>query len=309
MKKILLLILMAPLLVQAQYFSGEITYEIKIIPKSDTSNLDAIMSMKHGTTASYIITSKRYKSVYFKEGKYSYSYTYDDETKRMFDDYADRPYVTYRDSRRSETEYYGSTILKDSTLNILGHNCFMVVSEADFGTSKTYYADGIKVNYADFEGHKVGNWYDKLKEVDGSLKLKTITEYETHFDIQEAVKIESRKIKSKEFDLPDKPVAASFTALDKQVEMKQPTQDQILCYQQKVGAVSNPNGEKFTSYVSFLLQKDGQVKFVEPFEEDDSGLYKVAVDVVENCGFQFEPGMIQGEHVDSQVFFPVVFLK
>lgn len=309
MKKLLILTLIIPIFGHAQYFSGEIIYEMKIIPKSDTVNIKEIMDLKHGTTASYIITSKHYKSTYFKDGKYNYSYTYDDETKRMFDDYSDKPYVTFRDSRKANFEYFGSQILKDSTAMILGYDCYMVVTESEYGTSKTYYSDGIKVNYADFEGHKVGNWYNKLKEVDGAMTLKTVTEHESYFEVQEAIKIDKRKVKIKEFQLPEKPVAASFTALDKQIEMQQPSQEQIQCYQQKVGAVSNQGGEKVTSYVSFLLQKGGEIKFVEPYEEDKDGLYKVAVDVIESCGFQFSPGMIAGEPVDSQVYFPVEFQR
>ncbi|WP_281541581.1 hypothetical protein [Maribacter aestuarii] len=309
MKKLLILTIVIPFFGHTQYFSGEITYEIKIIPKSDTVNLKKVVEMKHGTTASYLITARHYKSTYFKDGKYNYSYTYDDETKRMYDDYWDKPYVTFRDSRKGNFEYSGSKILKDSTAIILGHDCYLVVTESEYGTSKTYYSDEIKVDYTDFEGHKVGNWYNKLKEVNGAITLKTITEHESYFEIQEAIKIYQRKVKNKEFELPKKPIAASYTALDKQIEMQQVSQEQIQCYQLKVGAVSNQEGEKVTSYVSFLLQNDGEIRFVEPYEEDKDELYKVAIDIINSCGFKFIPGMIAGEPVDSQVYFPVEFLR
>lgn len=309
MKKLLILILVIPIFAHAQYFSGEITYEIKIIPKTGTINLEEIIALKDGTIASYLIKSKHYKSTYFKDGKYSYSYTYDDETKRMFDDYSDKSYITFRDSRKANFEYYSSEIFKDSIETILGYDCYMVLTESEYGTSKTYYSNDIKVNYSDFEGHNVGNWNNKLKEVDGAITLKTVTEHEAYFEIQEAIKIDERKVLINEFDLPKKPIAASFTALDTQVEMKQPSQEQIQCYQQKVRAVSNQSGEKITSYVSFLLLKNGEIKFVEPYQEDLNSFYKVAVDIIKNCGFQFNPGMIAAEPVDSQVYFPVEFLK
>lgn len=309
MKKLLLAIFFIPLFVQAQYFSGEITYEIKIIPKSDTVDLKEVTDQQKGTTAKYLITAKRYKSSYFKDGEYTYSYTYDDETKRMYDDYADKPYLTFRDSGISNGEYSKSMIFKDSTTKVLGHMCYMVVSESEYGKSKTYYSDDIKVDYDDFEGHKVGNWYNKLKEVDGAISLKTITEHDTYFEIREAINIDERKVKKKEFKLPEKEVAASSTALDNQIEMKQPSQDQIRCYQQKVGSVSKMGGEKYICYISFILKKDGDIRFIEAYEEDDNGFYKVALDVVENCGFEFKPGKIAGKSVDSQVYFPIEFLK
>lgn len=308
-KALLLFTLSLPILVNAQFFSGEVTYATKIVPKSDSVNLDKIMELKHGTTASYVITSKHYKSTYYKDDQYSYSYTYDDETKRMYDDHADQPYVTYRDSRKSNVEYSVPQIFKDSIETILGYECYLVTSDSDYEKSKTYYSDKLRVDYSDFEGHQVGNWYNRLKEVDGAITLKSVTELETHYEIQEAVKIEERKVKMKEFELPKKPIAASFTALDKRAELRPPSDEQIHCYKYKVGSVSKENGEKFTSYVSFLLQKNGEIKFIEPYEKDADGFYKIAVDIIENCGFQFSPGKIDGESVDSQFYFPVEFRK
>ncbi|PTB94072.1 hypothetical protein C9994_12405 [Marivirga lumbricoides] len=309
MKKLLTLILILPCIGYAQYFSGEITYEVKIKPKSDTLDLKEIIEQNHGTTTSYIITAHNYKSTYYKDKKYSYSYSYDDKTQRMYDDHTDKPYITFRDSRKSNFEYYGSQIFKDSTAAILGHDCYMVMSESEYGVAKTYYSDDIKVDYANFEGHKVGNWYNKLKEVDGAIPLRTVTEFDLYFEIREAIKIEERKVKPKEFKLPQKPLAASFTALDKQIEMQPPSQQQIQCYQQKVNSVSVQRGEKTTILVSFLLEKNGKIKFIKPLEEDAEGLHKIAVDIVTNCGFQYTPGIIAEEPVDSEAYFPVVFFR
>ena len=61
--------------------------------------------------------------------------------------------------------------------------------------------------------------------------------------------------------------------------------------------------------MSFLLQKDGTIGYIEPYEKDDSGFYLVAFDIIQKCGFQFQPGVINGQQVDSQVYFPVEFIK
>lgn len=309
MKKTLLLLMLVPVISYAQYFSGEITYQIEIVPKSDTIDLKDIMEMKHGTKAKYVITSKKYKSTYFKNNEYKYSYTYDDKTKRMYDDYSEKPYVTFRDSQKENYKYFGSNIYKDSTITVLGHDCYMVLTKSEYGTSRTYYSDDIRVNYSDFEGHLVGNWYSKLKEVNGAITLKTITERETHFEIQEAIKIIERNVNDSDFELPDKPVAAAFTALDSRVELVQPTPEQLQCYQEKVIKASSKEGKKYICYMSFLLRKDGTIGYIEPYKKDDSGFHLVASDIIQNCGFQFQPGIINGQPVDSQVFFPVEFLK
>lgn len=309
MKKLVLLLIIFPVICYPQYFSGEITYQIEILPKSDTVDVKEIIDMKHGTQAKYVITSKKYKSTYFKNNEYNYSYTYDDKTKRMYDDYRDKPYVTFRDSQKGNFEYFGSNVYKDSIINVLGRDCYMVVTKSEYGTSRTYYSDDIRVNYSDFEGHQVGNWYNKLKEVNGAITLKTITEHDTYFEIQEAVKIMERNVDDNDFELPNKPVAAAFSALDSRVEMIQPTPEQIQCYQEKVSKASSKDGEKYICYMSFLLQKDGTIGYIEPYEKDDSGFYLVASDIIQNCGFQFQPGIINGQQVDSQVYFPVEFIK
>ncbi|GLU44846.1 hypothetical protein [Allomuricauda sp. NBRC 101325] len=309
MKNLIMLLILFPIAVNSQYFSGEITYEINILPKADTIDIKEIIDLKHGTKAKYLIKSKKYKSIYFKNNKYNYSYTYEDDTKRMFDDYSDKPYITFRNSQKANYEYYGSEIFKDSIATVFGKDCYMVLTKSEYGTSRTYYSDDIRVNHEDFTGHKVGNWYAKLKEVNGAIALKTITEHDTYFEIQEAVDIVERNVADSEFELPNKPIAASFSALDNRVEMIEPTRDQIQCYQQKVYNASEKEGEKYLSYVSFLLQTDGTIKFIEPYEKDESGFYKVAVEIISTCGFKFQPGLINGNQVDSQVYFPIEFTK
>jgi len=294
---------------QAQFFSGEITYETTYIPKSDSLNLEQIRDNDHGNVSTYLITAKHYKSTYYKDGAYTYSYTYDDITKRMYDDYVTNLYVTYRDSRKTNGLYSEPEIFRDSTQTILGHKSYLVVNESGRGRTKSYYSDDIKVNYKDFKGHKVGNWYEKLKAVDGAITLKSITEHPEYYEVRQAVKIDEREVKEREFNLPNKPVAASFSALDQKIEMKQPTEEVINCYRERVAAVSNPEGKEYTVYVKFLLKKDGKIEFIEPVEEDELGFFKVAVDIMLYCGIEFIPGKIDGVNVDAQMYFPIVFLK
>ena len=143
--------------------------------------------------------------------------------------------------------------------------------------------------------------------MDGAITLKTVTEFETYYEIQEAVEINQREVQNTEFNLPDKPVAASFTALDKRVEMIQPSKEVGNCYLQKMAEANYSGSEKLTVYLSFLLTRDGAINFVEPYGEDDIALQRAAIDIMKNCGIQFVPGEIGGKPVDSQVYFPVEF--
>lgn len=309
MKKLFILLFIFPFYGNTQDFTGEITYETRIIPKSDSVDLTEIIEKKQGNTSSYIINSESYKTILYENGAFTYSYTYDSDTKLMYDENAGQPYITYRDATKANNESYSSQTYKDSIAVILGYEAYLTIRESEYGRSKSYVSAELKVNYEKFEGHEVGNWSNHLKEHDGAMTLRTITEYDAFLEVKEAVKVVKRKIKPIEFKIPKKPIGASFTALDEHADIEKPTEAQIQCYQNKVQGISKSEGERYTTYVTFLLEKDGTIQFVDTFEKDEDGLYEVAIDIIKNCGFTFIPGKIKGEPVASQVFFPVEFIR
>ncbi|MEM8892885.1 MAG: hypothetical protein AAGD28_33205 [Bacteroidota bacterium] len=298
-----------PTHLSSQDFEGEIKYKIKRLPKVDTENFDNILDQQHGTSMTYLISKNRYKASHYKGGEFQYAYLYTGDQQKMYDIYADKEYISFRDSRRANYKYKSSTIFQDSTIDVLGHSCYMVLSKSEYGTSKTYYSEDIRINPENFEGHKVGNWYEKLKEVKGALSMKTITEKETYYEVREVVAITPRKVKDEEFALPQKPIAASYDALDKQADLSPPDPKAIRCYQKKISSASKAGGEKFTTYVSFFLNASGESQYFEVVEEDKDGFYEIAIDAVKNCGFEFTPGEIDGKAISSVVYFPVEFLR
>ncbi|GAB5399279.1 MAG: hypothetical protein Aureis2KO_08640 [Aureisphaera sp.] len=294
----------------AQYFSGEIEYETSIILKDTSLSLDSIWSLKNGSTSKYLISPNLYKSTYLDNGNVTYVYTYDDVSKRMYDEVPDSPYITYRDSRKSNYEYYGSKINRDSIVEVLGRECFAVHYDSEYGKSTTFYSDEIKVDYESFKGHKVGNWYEKLKEVNGCITMKAITEFEDYIEIREAVKITSLELTRDDFEVPsDKIIVASYSALDKPAQIVEPTQKQIECYQQKIreGQQKKPDAEKITCYLSFVLTKNGEIKYVEPVDMEHPELNTIALDILNSCSMQFTPGEINGRPVSSLTYLPVEF--
>lgn len=292
----------------SQIFSGEIVYSLEIIPKMKNVDVDSILSSKQGTKMVYLITDKYYKSTYFKADTLTYSYTYHNETKRMYDEYIGQSYITFRDSRKSNHKYGKSTIVKDSLKTILGRNCFLVRYESSFGNTDTYYSEQVAVDSESFKGHEVGNWYNKLKEVNGAISLYTKTEFQDHYEIRKAIEINEREVFKNEFDLDEnKEVVASFYAVDKKPEMVQPSQEVIDCFKNKMVAVAKSRGDvpKKTSYVKFVLTTKGEIKYVEPLEVDSEELYKLGFDIIKNCGLTFTPGEIESKKVNTQIVFPV----
>jgi hypothetical protein len=292
----------------AQYFSGELTYSIKIIPKKANLNVDSMLNLQPGTQSSYLIRDHYYKSTYYREGKQTYSYTYHDDTKRMYDDELEKDYITFRDSRKGNSSRIRSIIYKDSIKVIAGHPCFMVERIYESHISKTYYTQDLKIDPETFQGHQVGDWYNQIKEVNGSLSLGTISEYATHVEEHLVSKINERKVGREEFNLRAKPIVASYSALDKNVTLNNPTNETLNCYREKIAAASKFNiKEKVTVYVSFIISPDGSISHVEPYEPDETGLHVIAVDIILNCGLKFTSGEIAGEPVSSLTYFPIEF--
>lgn len=291
-------------------FSGEITYEYEIIPLKEGVNIDSLYNNLTGSSSVYVITDSYYKSTYYKNGTMTYSYTYHDETKRMYDEQAKQDYITYRDSRDSNLGGNQFEIFKDSTINILGYEAVLLKTNYNGKATKSYYSTTQKVNYETFKGHEVANWYNRLKALDGGILLKSITHYEQHTEILTAVNVTERQVSREEFNLPNgKDVVASFSALDDRVELDPPSRDQIRCYQQLVRkAISTiEKNIPVTIYLQFILSEEGKISNLGVVERDKYGLYLTAIDILKNCGLSFIPGKINGKPVASETYFPVEF--
>lgn len=292
---------------QAQFFSGELSYEKKIIAKSTTFDADSAAEADLGTEMTYLITRHFYKSTYFKEGKEVYSYTYHDDAKRLYDEYVDKEYITYRDSRKGNTSMIRSRVYKDSIKMVAGHPCFMTEAIYENYILKTYYATDMRIDPESYQGHEVGNWYNSIREVGGALSLMSISEYADHVEIQEVVKITPRALTSRDFGIPSgKLVIASAAALDRRVQMQSPSLATQACFQKKFEEAPASH-EEVISYVTFIVSDQGAVTHIAPYEEDEQGYYKIAVDIIASCGLEFNPGEIAGEPVSSLVYFPVSF--
>lgn len=107
---LLFLILIIPIHSSAQSFSGEIEFEISFIAKNDSVNIDSLRTAYLGDRLVYIITDGNYRNSYYKNDEYVYSYTYDNISKRMYDDEVAREFITYRDSRKTNMTELNSHI-------------------------------------------------------------------------------------------------------------------------------------------------------------------------------------------------------
>ncbi len=292
-------------------FSGEIIYKTTIIPKIASLNVDSVLSNLTGDETHYMINDSLYKSSYYRNGSFVYSFTYDSQSKRMYDYTAGKEYITYRDSQQPNDTELDLIINRDSTITILGYEAYQTINNTYEHTSTTYYSDAVRVNYTAFEGHNVGHWYERLQLTDGAISLKSITYKETHNEVLEAVSVTQKDLHPSEFELPEGlPLVPSYSMLDEQVELINPTPNQIRCYQTKIATapdIFENEDRPFTSYVGFIVTKQG--KAILPFvpEPDEYGLSEISVDIIKTCNLNFRPGKIDGEVVESESYLPVNF--
>ena len=296
--------------IQGNFF-GEIVYKTTIEPQSEGINVDSLMQTLTGDETRYIINDSLYKSSYYTDGEFTYSFTYDSKTKRMYDYRVSRPYITYRDSRTPNETELDLTINRDSVISVLGYKAYQTIDKTYAYNSTTYYSDAIRVKYSAFEGHNVGHWYKRLQLTDGAISLKSISYKGTHLEILEAVEVNHRELKPDEFELPEGlPVIASYSVLDEQVELINPTPNQIRCYQSKIADapdIFENKDRNYTSYVGFLVNKNGKAEFPYAPEIDEYGLHEIATDIIETCNLNFKPGKKNGEVIESESFLPINF--
>jgi len=136
----------------------------------------------------------------------------------------------------------------------------------------------------------------------------SISEYSDHIEILEVVKITPRELKSRDFEIPNKPAIASYSALDKRVEMQSPSLATQACFRKKFEEAP-ASKEKVVCYVTFIVSDKGKISHIEPYKKDEQGYYEIAVDIVSSCGIEFNPGEISGKPVSSLAYFPVNFGK
>ncbi len=304
----LLFLFFLPSITFGQYFSGDLVYKKSIIAKDPKVDVLKLMSDGLGTDMVYTIMNGYYKSVYLRDGAMTYSYIYHADDKRMYDETATEAYITFRDSRKANSgRIIRSTVYYDSVKTISGHPAFMVERIYEGHIDKTWYAKDLRIDPESFNDHKVGNWYDQIKEVDGALSLGSHTEYPDRIEIFEVVEVKPRVLSKSDFKLPPKIAIPSSEALDKKVQLVTPGPNSVQCYKLHLAKAPALPVQPLTIYISFILSERGKLSDVTALGKGYEDFKAIAKDIISSCGLEFVPGEINGERVTSRVIFPIVF--
>ena len=80
---------------------------------------------------------------------------------------------------------------------ILKYRCESIKNDK----SVTFYSNKIKVNPANFESHKFGDWSGYLEFTNGALALRIVTYYDDYYQVMTANKIVPMKLDDAKFDI------------------------------------------------------------------------------------------------------------
>lgn len=302
MKSLLFLLLLAPQLLSAQEFSGEISFVRKIIPKDHRIKADSMLQF--GDSAIYSISGPNYKCTFYRKGKETYTYIYHHAEFRFYHLLKSKKYITYSDSRVREINSLlaSMTPYRDSVGTVAGYRTYLAEKVYDKHKTMAWYSNDLRIDPARFAGHDVGDWHYELTQTNGAIALRSVSHHEHHLEIFEAVAIKKKMLPPHHFEVPKGlPLVASASVLDKKVELNI-TPEIKKCYNSRSKSVPKIKGGKETYGLQafFVVTDKGEIQHTNVMLKDPYGLHKIAVDVINNCGLKPKPGEIGGERVSSE---------
>ncbi|MGM0634854.1 MAG: energy transducer TonB [Bacteroidota bacterium] len=299
------------LLVNAQDFSGSITFEFSY-DVFDGKTLDEIGIEQPTDSIVYTVTNGYYKSKEYANGEVIESYSYSPDTKLMYFLIEERDYYLFMDTQKKST-LPPPLFEVDKTIvdTILDYPVYKnSITDASGVENTNYYAEEISVEPKSFKTHNFAHWNYLLHKFDGAIAIKSVAEYDDYILTKKAVNIKEIDLDSSDFKIDlDKEIIASYDTLDEQVEFVDPDEKSLYCYMAKVEEAERKliYGKQYQFYVRLVVDKNGDIKHVKAENKDSLGLYKIAEDIVKNCDLKFKPGKIAGRKISSETFFPVDF--
>ncbi len=297
---------------QNEYFSGEIHSMTTIIPKHNNVNVDSIYQSIVGDETRYFIQDSLYKSMHYRNGELVYYYLYEPSTKRMYDYYSDRPYITFRDSRvnMSPDPESKMEIYSDSIINVLDVSAFKTEVML-YGThSDVYYSSDLAIDPSPFNEHEAGDWSSTLKLTNGALPVYSINYHDDYTQIKETVSINRTKQNIEFFEVPnDVDIYPSFTVLEEFPQFNQPNQSTINCYQTKAAKIPDlvAGDEERVFYFRFIVTENGDVEYPDSISPEFEIVGEIGEEILDECGFSFQPGILDGEITASEILFSLPF--
>lgn len=293
-------------ILQAQ-FSGTIVYEFEYKTNSN-QHIKNLLNQPKIDSVQYSIHQNHYKSVSFSEGEIIEEYVYDPASKKMLFSMGNRPYYLYL---QTDLEKFKSSLelnVTKETEEILGYIAYKTRNK---NTGEiNYYADEIGIDAADFSTHYFMQWNQVLKQTNGGIPLKTITQHNGYTEIKTAIKIEEQNLNEMDFSIDKtKMQVAAYDNLDEVIDFPELEGSGFWCYQAIVENKSSQliDGKDYQLTLRFVVHPDASITHVEVEESEYDYLNEAAKRIIKTCDLGFEAGTINGIKVGSEMYYPINF--
>jgi hypothetical protein len=294
----------------SQEFSGKITYAFSYEAKDKSVPTENLVIDTPTDSVVYTIKNGHYKSERYFEGKLIEYYTYSTSDKKMYYTTEDRDYFIYffpHDQKYASKVY---SEVHEGYDEILGYSTYKSTDIVAGSEHLNFYSSAIYVEPASFEGHLFGAWYELLKNNDGAIPLRTVTNNYDHYEIKSAIQITPLELSKKDFELDkNTEVVASRESLDILAEANEPDQATYFCYMAKVEEIAGKmiEGKNYNYVLRMVVDEGGNPTHIKAINSDYLGFEKVAEQIINECGFKFTPGQINNQYQKAEIFMPLGF--
>lgn len=134
------------------FFHGSITYHHTFISKNSDLTVESARYQLKRDSSIYLLSGDEYKMIQYYDGEVSATITYDEATRFVYEDLAERDYIVYHDSRKPNSLHFPQQIFRESIINVAGYECYMAKITSSFENSTFFYSDLVRINpdvYAD----------------------------------------------------------------------------------------------------------------------------------------------------------------
>ncbi|MCH8534536.1 MAG: hypothetical protein LAT51_05650 [Flavobacteriaceae bacterium] len=303
-----LIVLLTPKEAFAQeYFAGKITYQVNYKSPDGHTNASYLAQENQIDSIVYYIQKGNYKSETFFEGELTESYVFHQNSKWVHYQFLDKDYYLSIDATTEQMNQAWKFNWLNEEEVILNYTTTKAEVTQGYQKENIFYADEIRVNPEDFKTHNYAHWYTTLKATNGRLPLKNLYFDANYIEIKEAIKVEHIEFEPDFFEPNPKFLQVVYREiLEQEAQLKTLSASAEECYNNKVEEIEGKLilGKNDHYLLQVVVDENGQPIKAKSMTNKEE-FYKVAEEIVLQCGFEFEPAVYQNKTVKSELYIPI----
>lgn len=283
----------------SQVGTYEVVYEFEIISKVKNPDLSILPEILPGDELTCYFGDKDMKAVLTNEGKEVLNYYYSSENSALYEMRGSKKYGVIFLADKSVS----STLEKTGKYDVVADKRCYVGNDGDEPKVELKYSPEVKIKF-DLPFYDYSNsqnfW---LLATERQIIMEKKFEFPTFYLIQRAKKITPLAKEKADLLVPEMEFYYSQESVDQPFELTDPSST-FDCLFKKIKKPKELN-EEVTVYVEFILESDGNIKYIDSFTPVAYDLHKKTVKAFTGCKPKLKPATINNQSVSSLCYFPV----